>query len=91
MDKKEKDQKKVIKLVERTNDNRFITTKDMLEMLLAHEEDISRAKRCLVLLLDDEDGQYDTCEWAANLTDSEMISLCMDCIRKTQDRMRGIF
>lgn len=54
------------------------------------KENLERANKCLIVLLDTRDGKYDTLWYAANLTYSEMVALCMDVIRNAQDRSRDL-
>lgn len=80
---------KLIKLSETSNSNRHITPEELISQLVG-SPDIKQSTSCLILLLDDADGYYNTNYYASRLSTTEMIALCMDHIRNMQDRMRQV-
>ena len=76
---------KVISLCDRTGDNTFISVKQMLEDALT--DDNSCYRKGMILLLNDEDGEYTTRFYASNISATEMIALMRVMEKRFMDMM----
>jgi hypothetical protein len=76
---------KVISLGDRSGDNTFISVKQMLEDALT--DDNSCYRKGMILLLNDEDGEYTTRFYASNISATEMIALMRVMEKRFMDMM----
>jgi len=76
---------KVIYLGDRSGDNTFISVKQMLEDALT--DDNSCYRKGMILLLNDEDGEYTTRFYASNISATEMIALMRVMEKRFMDMM----
>jgi hypothetical protein len=76
---------KVISLGDRSGDNTFISVKQMLEDALT--DDNSCYRKGMILLLNDEDGEYTTRFYASKISATEMIALMRVMEKRFMDMM----